>query len=112
MTKFYNIPGLTNKEYLNLIENNKWDLAEILKNSWHLAKKVFVPTHRAFIMAYPIEQRYRLMENGINSNSFIKERWLEKCDVCHNSEEWLILPKEKGQKVYVMCLWCWEISHF
>lgn len=32
---------------------------------------------------------------------------------CEGGEDhtWLLLPHEEGQKIYILCLRCWKISH-
>lgn len=41
-----------------------------------------------------------------------KERGLDdECDMDKKKHDWLLLPKEEGQKQYIMCLKCLNIGH-
>ena len=41
-----------------------------------------------------------------------KERGLTgKCEVTGRQHRWLLLPQQKGQKQYLVCLDCTEFSH-
>lgn len=45
------------------------------------------------------------------TNINIKERGLDHECSGNKKHQWLLLPKKRGQKQYVICLTCMEASH-
>ena len=58
-----------------------------------------------------ITRFYQPLGGYIKDKEFIKKRGLdEQCEKKYK-HQWLLFPKHRGQKQYLICLYCMETSH-
>jgi hypothetical protein len=56
----------------------------------------------ADVLSYTNQPEGTMLEERLPNNC--------ECDVC-GKNEWIVMPKEKGQKQYIMCLACSSYTH-
>lgn len=106
MSQIITIPSLTTKEYEKILESvpmpyegkdkNNSITVWIINQKWEIAKKT-----RAFM---------KKDENWEMRDEF-SPRIPTRCPGCNKSAKYIEVPKEEGQKEYLMCYHCGETTH-